>query len=118
MSGNLTKGRRSDAELAANLGISEEEYRARRIVNKINRLAKLHNHRLGEAQDIVDACDCALKGQITPTREALLKNTIDNSAELVLLCKAFASKLNERQFDLEVALDFVEKKYNALQENK
>jgi len=118
MGSDLIRGRKSDAELAANLGISKEEYRTRRVINKINRLARLRNHRIGDAQDIADACDCALKGQITPTREALLKNTIDNSAELVLLCKAFASKLDERQFDLEVALDFVEKKYNALQENK
>lgn len=104
-------GRRADADLAAEQGISVEEYRMQRMQEKLSRRATMK-----KAQVIVNACNYAIKEQ--KTREVFLRNTIDNSSELMEICQEFISKLEEYQFDLDIALDYVRSNYNPVLKNK
>lgn len=112
----MTKGRRTDAEIANSLGISLEEYRMKRMTEKLDRFANMRNNRAGEAQIVVNACEQALKEQ--KSREALLRNTIDNSSEMATICQEFAQKLVKCDLDLEIALNLVRKKYITMYEKK
>lgn len=106
-------GRKSDAVTAAELGITVDALRARRRTEKIAKKAKtkvgIQEENLKAMTDIADECEAAIEQHSKQIDR--LKKTLNNATKLEQICASFVNQIITEDFDLDIVLQRVQKKY-------